>query len=74
VRCGGCDERFELSVRNEYRARRDGRVPRCRDCRRPRVPPPVDAYTYWLSRFSLSEIEELAARIWPNAHRTLSSS
>ena len=37
VTCGGCGERFELSVRREYQHRRDATTPKCLPCRRPAV-------------------------------------
>jgi hypothetical protein len=29
---------------------------------------------YWLERFTLDELREIAAAIWPDVHRTRSSS
>jgi hypothetical protein len=40
----------------------------CSECRKPERPPPDDRdRAYWLARFSLEEIRELAAAIWPMA-------
>jgi len=65
VRCGLCGERFALSPRREYEYRRQGREPICVQCRRPPRPAPDDRdRAYWLERFSLEEIQELAEAIW----------
>ncbi|MEJ7569992.1 MAG: hypothetical protein WKF41_17220 [Gaiellaceae bacterium] len=60
-------ETFELSARNELNWRRRGRQPVCRPCRHP-TPQTViteDDRRYWLDRFTLEEIRELAREIWP---------
>ena len=66
--CGGCGDAFELSVRREYEYRKAGKAPRCATCRRPKneKPPTPAVYAYWLERFTLEEIEELAAGMWPD--------
>ena len=65
VRCVECGERYTLSARRALEYRREGREPRCRECRRPaRQPPSAADRRYWLERFTLEEIKELANAIW----------
>ncbi len=68
VRCGDCGEAFELSARNVRAARTQGRELRCRAC--PGAPAKTEADArmrrYWLERFTLDEIRELAGAIWPD--------
>jgi hypothetical protein len=67
VRCGDCGGDFELSARRARDHRKAGTTPRCRRCRLPgTAPKPTEAdRRYWLDRFTLDEIRELVAAIWP---------
>ena len=57
-----------LSVRREREHRRTGRAPICSTCRRPPHPKPTeDDREWWLERFTLAEIVELADAIWGDA-------
>jgi hypothetical protein len=65
VECDDCGAGFELSVRQEYQHRREGKPLRCRICRLPgteisreRV---EDAKRWWLAHYSLDEL-----RSWPS--------
>ena len=61
VRCGSCGDVFELSLRREYAYRKANRVPVCHFCRRPeREAPEPEYYLYWTSRFTYTELLELA--------------
>ena len=65
LRCSDCGDVYTLYARRAFEYRREGREPRCRTCRRPERPPPDEGdRRYWLERFSLAEIRELAAGIW----------
>lgn len=61
-----CGTTFELSARNTRIHRNRGTSPRCDRCRYGTKPPKVtDAHRrYWLERFTLDEIRELAGAIW----------
>jgi hypothetical protein len=69
VVCGGCDNPFVLSARNAREARARGEEPRCHDCRHPAKPiDPAELERlrrWWLKRYSLDEIRELALGLWP---------
>ena len=64
--CGGCGDKFELSLRREYAHRVEGKEPRCLLCRRP--PRPLtdeerERFTrWWLAESGLSarELHEVA--------------
>lgn len=61
VRCE-CGVTFTLSARREYEHRKTGTRPRCPDCRSRRPPVQVteSMRRWWLDRFTLDEIRELA--------------
>src|SRR5688500_12135710 len=62
VTCGGCGERFELSVRREYQHRRDGTEPKCLTCRRPAVAMSEaerEKYVAWWLYESALDVDEL---------------
>ena len=62
VECGDCGWRFELSVRNEYRHRSEGRKPRCETCRRPPLvmsDEEREQFLVWWLYSSGLELEEL---------------
>ena len=65
VACGDCGSSFELSAQNVRAARAPGEEPLCRECRRPAVAAdPAEAERmrrWWLDRYTLDEIRELAA-------------
>ena len=69
VTCGGCGERFELSVRREYQHRRDGTTPRCVTCRRPAVAMTEaerEKYVAWWlyeSGLNVDELIEIGSRL-----------
>ena len=69
VVCDQCGDRFELSVRNEFRHRTEGTRPRCRMCRRPQKPMTDEERAryvdWWLTRsgLSLDELRELAVEL-----------
>jgi hypothetical protein len=66
VRCRECRGSFDLAKRNEYGWRARGLEPVCRACRAaPAKPPSQRDRDYWLERFTLAEIREMAAGIWP---------
>jgi hypothetical protein len=73
VRCGGCGDVFQLSVRNEYEHRRKGTTPKCQICRRP--PKPLtraerERYrAWWLEESGLSrrELHEIAVGLVASA-------
>jgi hypothetical protein len=56
-----------MSSRNVNATRARGDELRCSRCRGARATPParLDYREYWLDRFTLEEIRELAAGIWP---------
>jgi hypothetical protein len=61
--CDECGVPYQLSTRNERRARRDGRPNRCRECRRHVTPSPqqvAEAREWWLERFRREELQA-----WP---------
>ena len=66
MRCEGCGDRFELSVRGVQRYRAEGREPRCAICRRPHTPLTTEERSrfklWWIeeSGLSISELRELA--------------
>ncbi len=65
VRCAECRNLYTLSVRRELEHRRTGRPSICSLCRRPPHPKPTEAdREWWLERFSLEELVELADAIW----------
>jgi hypothetical protein len=62
VSCGDCGGSFELSARRARIYRNEGTAPRCADCRSAREPVVTPALRdYWLDRYTLDEIRELAA-------------
>jgi hypothetical protein len=67
VRCSSCSDTFTLSARRA-REWRD-RDPLCRRCRTPaRELTDAERERYrrwWLERFTLEELQELARTIWP---------
>jgi hypothetical protein len=69
VSCGDCGCSFELSARNARGHRHRGTTPQCARCRywakEPKVTPAMRRW--WLDRFTLDEIREMAAELWPNA-------
>jgi hypothetical protein len=69
VVCGECEQTFQLSARNDREHRRRGTVPRCYDCRHPLKPPDEAELArlreWWLERFTLDELRDLARCIWP---------
>jgi hypothetical protein len=67
VTCGTCGCRFALSARNERAWRARGEAPVCGDCRHPPKPPAVTEgmRRYWIERFTLDEIRELARGLEP---------
>ena len=65
--CGDCGGSFELSARRARAYRSAGSAPRCAGCRSTREPKVTPAMRrYWLDRFTLDELRELAAGLWPN--------
>lgn len=69
VRCGACGGDFELSARRVRHVRAESLPLRCRSCRTGRVTPePTEAHRrWWLDRFTVDEIREMAAALWPDA-------
>jgi hypothetical protein len=65
VVCGDCEYSFEISARREYDWRRKGRQPVCEPCRRPPKPVTEEDRQWWLERFSLDEIRQIAVALWP---------
>jgi hypothetical protein len=64
VRCSGCGYSYLLSTRRARDHRIRGTQPECRECRLARsvqVQVTEAMRRYWLDRFSLEEIQELAA-------------
>jgi hypothetical protein len=69
VVCGECGGDFNLSARNIRAARARGEEPRCRRCRfgEPKPASPAEQSRlrhWWLERYSVAEIREMAAAIW----------
>jgi hypothetical protein len=66
VRCGACGCAFELSARNVRAARTRREEPKCGECRGRRQVPTVTAAhrCWWLERFTLEEIRELAEAVF----------
>jgi len=60
LRCPSCDGLRSVSARTARR--REGTV--CAQCAKGRVVTRADLFDYWLQRFSLEEIRELAFGIW----------
>ena len=73
-RCPDCGGWFELAARNARNHRNPGTRPRCRRCRLPGVQPKPTAALrrWWLQRFTLDELQELAAAIWGGDFRVRS--
>ena len=67
VRCVDCSGDYELSAGAARAQQRQGREPRCRRCRRTSdEPSPTAAHrAWWLERFTLAEIQEMALALWP---------
>lgn len=66
VVCEGCGAAFELSARNVRANRQAGKPLRCRRCRgtsETRTATEADK-RWWLERFTLDEIRQLAEAIW----------
>jgi len=71
VICGRCGAGFELSSRNVRAARARGEDTVCHECRHPAKPRDLAKYrAWWLERFGLVEIRELAEGIWQCAAPT----
>jgi len=68
VRCRDCGDEFELSARRARDHRNADTTPRCRRCRYGAKPPKVTQAMrdYWLERFTVDEIRELAGAMWPD--------
>ena len=69
VRCSSCGGDFELSARNHREHVKKGTQPRCAECRHgraPRAKPSEADRRWWLERFSIEEIVQLAGAIWPD--------
>jgi DNA-directed RNA polymerase subunit RPC12/RpoP len=66
VSCATCGDTFQLSARNIRAARQAGRPIRCRRCRGHSTTRRVREADrrFWLERFTLDEIQELAQAIW----------
>ena len=69
VTCRDCGGDFELSARRARDHRKAGTAPRCRPCREGHEAPKVtqEMRDWWLERFTVDEISELAARMWPES-------
>jgi hypothetical protein len=67
VRCAGCGSRLDLSTRRALEHRRAGTEPRCRECRSSRALVVVTEQLrrWWLDRYTLAEIRELAVGLGP---------
>ena len=71
VTCDDCHVEFRVDYRTVGQWRRDDRVPVCAWCRgRGRRKPITEEMRqelreYWLSRYSLEELRELALGLWP---------
>jgi hypothetical protein len=65
VRCGSCGGGFELSARRARIYRNEGTAPRCSDCRsaRSQVVVTPALRRWWLDRYTLDEIREMAATL-----------
>ena len=62
VTCPECLVGFELSARNARAHRSNATTPRCASCRSAREPRVTPAHRrWWLDRYTLDEIRELAA-------------
>jgi hypothetical protein len=59
VRCPTCKGLRSVAKRH---VTRNGKV--CLDCRNGKVIPKSQFHNYWLARFSMEEIEEMARQIW----------
>ena len=69
VTCGDCGTDFPLSTRNAFRARNEGREPRCAMCRRPPRPLSDEERrrfsAWWADRLGgMEQAVELAGLIW----------
>ena len=71
VRCSACGGDFELSARQARDHRSAGTTPRCSRCRYGTKPPQATEKMrrWWLDRFTVDEIRELAAGLWPDDSR-----
>lgn len=69
LRCAECGGAFQLSPSSVKRYRSAGRVPVCRDCRRPELSEKQQAKlrAWWLKRYSQDELVELGHMLWPDA-------
>lgn len=63
IPCGRCGGAIILSSRRARVWRDRGQLPICAACRRPKATEAMRRW--WLERFSLEEILEMAAAIWP---------
>lgn len=65
VRCTQCGDVERISERWHRTKLVQGAPHRCRLCRSVRVRKPGPAhYNYWLERYTIEEIQELARAIW----------
>lgn len=65
VRCSQCGDVERISERWYRTKQAQGTAHRCRLCRSVHVRQPTSAhYNYWLERYTLEEIQDLARAIW----------
>ena len=65
LRCPSCNTQRDFSPEHEARIRR-GAAPLtpCRECRRPRPKPTERDRAWWLERFTLDEIRDMATALF----------
>ena len=65
VRCTRCGDIETISDRQLRRKQRTGRPHLCSLCKEIRVKPPTEQhFNYWLNRYTIEEIKEMAQAIW----------
>lgn len=65
VRCTRCGDIDTISDRQQRRKLQNGRPHLCSLCREIKVKPPTEQhFNYWLNRYSIEQIREMAAAIW----------
>ncbi len=65
VRCVQCGDACEITERQHRRKLQEGRPHKCALCRAVKVKPPTESdYNYWLKRYTIGEIREMAQAIW----------
>ena len=70
VLCSDCGGLYEASPRTLREMRQQERLPRCAQCRRPfeHMVTNVEKL-FWLERFTMAQMVEMAEAIWGDRHR-----